>query len=53
MKLLYRLGMLPFAPRWLKIWCLKMILKYVAVKLNKRIQKLSDEQKLKLGQFKP
>jgi hypothetical protein len=42
---LYKLGMKPWAPRWLKLWCLRMILRHVARELQRRIDSLTPEQR--------
>lgn len=42
---LYKLGMKPWAPRWLKLWCLRMVLRHVARELQRRLKSLTPEQR--------
>lgn len=58
-KKLYALGMQPWAPRWLKMWCLRMILRYVAKEMCRVINNMTPEQRAefdkgiaKTGSFK-
>lgn len=46
---LYKLGMKPWSPRWLKMWCLRMILRYVAREINRKLASLTAEQRDKLN----
>jgi hypothetical protein len=46
---LYRLGMQPWSPRWLKMWCLRMIMRYVAREINRKLASLSQEQRDKIN----
>ena len=44
-KSFFKLGMHPLAPRWFKIWCLKMIMKHVALEMTRVIEKMGPEKK--------
>lgn len=44
MKYFYKLGMCKYSPRWLKIWCLKMILKRIASMIKAKINSATPEQ---------
>lgn len=42
---LYKLGMKPWAPIWLKLWCLRNILQHVTRELQRRADSLTPEQR--------
>lgn len=48
-KTLQKIGMHPLAPRWLKILCLRLILRYVAKGLAKHMKNITPEQRDKIS----
>lgn len=41
----HKIGMHPLAPRWFKLWCLRMIMRHVEKELAKKIKSMTPEQR--------
>lgn len=44
-KLWHKIGMHPLAPRWFKLWCLRMIMRHVGKALANKIKSMTPEQR--------